>query len=59
MTKVSITCPTTWFNQYDWIRDNCKEYIDDTNWDAWQIGLDDIYFYINETDAILFTLLWK
>ena len=59
MIRVKISCPLTWMYQCDWIRNNCHDYKDDTNWAAWQIGLDDIYFYLPEQDATLFFLRWN
>jgi hypothetical protein len=58
MIKVKISCPITWSEQCKWIWDNCIEWKDTTNWAAWQIGLDDIYFYIPERDATMFFLKW-
>lgn len=58
MIQVTIKCPITWYKQCDWIRDNCVEWEDKTCWAAWQIGFDDIYFMLNDEDAILFKLIW-
>jgi len=58
MTRVTIKCPITWYNRCDWIKDNCKNYKDDTNWAAWQIGLDDIHFWVEDRDATLYYLMW-
>lgn len=58
MTTVSIICPVSWWEQTEWIRNNCSEYQDLTNWAAWQIGLDDIYFNLCDEDAIMFVLKW-
>jgi len=57
MTRITIKCPTTWYKQCDWIRDNCTEWVDQTCWAAWQIGYDDIYFLLKDEDAILFKLI--
>lgn len=29
-----------------------------TNWAAWQIGYETIWFCVSEEDAIIFSLLW-
>ena len=58
MIRVKISCPITWSKQCDWIMQHCTNYKDDTNWSAWQIGIDDIYFYLTEKDATLFFLRW-
>lgn len=59
MTKVSISCPVTWHEQCKWIEENCIIYNDVTEWAAWQIGLDDIYYYLTEQDATIFYLMWS
>lgn len=59
MILVTITCPITWYKQIDWIKLNCKNYLDHTNWAAWQIGLDDIHFYLEDKDATWFKLIWS
>ena len=59
MTRVKITDPIYWHDQCDWIMQNCTDYKDDTNWAAWQIGIDDIFFFIPDEDAVVFNLLFK
>lgn len=59
MTRIKISCPITWYKQIDWIRDNCKHWNDDTCWVAWQIGYDDIYFWLEDKDATWFALVWS
>lgn len=59
MTRIKINCPVTWFRQCDWIYKNCKEWHDETCWAAWQIGYDDIYFLLNNRDAMMFYLMWN
>ena len=59
MTTIKITCPITWFEQCKWIYKNCKNYQDNTNWGMWNIGLDDVYFELEDYDAIRFILIWK
>lgn len=59
MTRITIKCPVTWYHQCDWIRDNCKGYVDRTCWQAWQIGFDDIYYDLEDYDAIMFLLRWS
>lgn len=59
MIKVTITCPITWYKQCDWIEKHCKNYEDKTNWGMWQIGQDDIYFLLEDNEAIWFTLMWS
>lgn len=58
MTKIKITCPITWWEQCEWIWDNCRDYKDVTNWPAHQIGMDDIFFIISDEDAVVFRLLF-
>ena len=58
MTRVTISCPITWWERCDWIQNNCKEWQDSTCWSAWQIGYDDIYYWVSERDAILYALRW-
>lgn len=58
MKLVTITCPTTWHDQIQWIRSNCERYHDGTNWAAWQIGMDYIYFVLEDPDAMMFKLRW-
>lgn len=58
MIRIKISCPITWYEQCKWIADNCTDYSDDTSWAAWQIGYDDIYFYLKERDATMFFLKW-
>ena len=59
MTIVTIKCPITWYEQCEWIYNNCKYYKDQTVWWIWQIGYDDIYFELDDRDAIMFTLVWS
>jgi hypothetical protein len=59
MTTVTIKCPITWYEQCDWIYSNCKNWVDRTYWSEWQIGYDDIYFELEDQDAILFLLRWS
>jgi hypothetical protein len=55
---IIITDRITWWERCEWIKTNCTVYKDRTNWDLWQIGLDDIIFDINERDAIIYYLRW-
>ena len=59
MTRVRISCPTTWWKQCNWIEKNCKNYVDKTEWAAWQIGYDDIYYEVEDRDAVWFNLKWS
>lgn len=59
MTLVKITDPIRWDERLDWIRDNCKEWVDDTNWAGWQIGISDIEIYMSERDAVYYYLTWS
>ena len=59
MTKITISCPITWWEQCKWIEQNCKNYVDRTNWGMWQISQDDIYFEVEDKDAVWFTLMWS
>lgn len=56
MTKVTIKCPINWWYQCDWIEKNCENWEDKTCWAAWQIGYDDIYFWLEDEDAVAFKL---
>jgi hypothetical protein len=58
MTLVKIICPNTWHDQITWIKENCHNYIDETNWGMWQIGQAYIYFWLEVQDALMFTLKW-
>jgi hypothetical protein len=58
MIRVTITCPITWHERCTWIEKNCKNYVDRTNWSMWQISQDDIYFDLEDNDAVLFLLRW-
>ncbi len=58
MNTVKIDCPITWYDQVEWIRKNCINWIDETNWAGWQIGINDIYFQLTDKDAIIFLLVW-
>ena len=59
MIKVRISDPITWHEQCTWIENNCKNYTDATVWAAWNIGIDDIYYYLTEKDATMFFLRWN
>lgn len=59
MTRITISCPITWYHRCDWIEKNCENYTDLTNWSMWQIGQDDIYFLLEDKDAVWFTLVWS
>ena len=58
MTRVTISCPVTWYKQCDWIIKNCKDWEDLTCWAAWQIGYDDIYYNLKDEDATIFKLIF-
>lgn len=58
MTKITISCPITWWERCKWIETNCKNYKDTTNWGMWQISQDDIYYLLEDKDAIMFALKW-
>lgn len=58
MTRVTIKCPITWHERCTWIETNCKNYKDETNWSLWQIGQDDIYYWLQDKDAMMFALRW-
>jgi hypothetical protein len=59
VTRVTITCPITWHERCTWIEKNCKNYVDKTNWSLWQIGQDDIYFDVEDKDAVWYNLMWE
>ena len=58
MTKVTITCPITWWERCKWIETNCNNHKDMTNWAMWQIGQDDIFYLLEDKDAMMFILRW-
>lgn len=58
MVRVRISNPNTWYLQCDWIEKYCEDYECDTNWSAWNIGYDDIYYYVKPRDATVFYLMW-
>lgn len=58
MTTITITCRTTWQARTDWIRENCRGYLEHTNWALWSMGLDDIYFQVEDKDAVWYQLVW-
>lgn len=58
MTTVTITCPISWWERCQWIYKNCTDPVDRTNWAMWQIGQGDIYFEVEDQDAVWFTLKW-
>lgn len=59
MITVTIKCPKNWYKQCDWIYANCRNYKDKTCWSEWQIGYDDIYFELEDNDAVMFMLRWS
>jgi hypothetical protein len=58
MSRITITCPITWWERCNWVAENCKGYKDATCWSAWNIGYDDIYFEVNDKDAMWYHLIW-
>ena len=60
MAEITITCPITWFIQCEWIKNNCVDWVCNTNWQAWSIGIEgeDIHFSLREEDAVIFKLMW-
>ena len=58
MTRITISCPITWWQRCDWIEKNCQDWKCATEWAAWQIGYDDIYYWLRDEDAIMFALRW-
>lgn len=58
MTTITINCPTTWYLRCEWIDKNCIGRVDATIWGMWQIGLDDIFYEVDDYDAVLYYLIW-
>jgi hypothetical protein len=58
MTRITISCPITWYERCEWIAKNCENYVDKTEWGMWQIGQDDIYYELEEKDAVWYYLKW-
>lgn len=56
--EIIIRCPETWYQRCEWIKQNCQDAVDRTNWQLWQQGLDDIYFWVRQEDAVIFKLLF-
>jgi hypothetical protein len=59
MTRITISCPITWFERCSWIEKNCKNWVDRTNWGMWQISQDDIHFEVEDRDATWYHLIWS
>ena len=57
--RILITDPIQWWERCKWIETHCSQWQDHTNWAAWQIGQDDILFYVPEKDAVLYHLHWS
>ena len=55
---IRITDPIAWWQRIKWIQLNCSEYQDQTNWAAWQIGLEDIVILVPKRDAVEYYLRW-
>lgn len=55
---ITISCPITWHSRVTWIEKNCYGAVDRTCWAAWQIGYDDIYYEVNDCDAMFYYLIW-
>jgi hypothetical protein len=53
-----ITDRITWWERCEWIKENCPDAQDWTNWDLWQLGQDDIIYNIREQDATFYYLRW-
>lgn len=58
MTRITIRCPITWEEKYNWIKSNCVGWEDRTYWGYWRVGLDDICIMLRDEDAVLFRLKW-
>jgi hypothetical protein len=59
VTRVTISCPITWYERCTWIEKNCKNWVDKTNWGMWQISQDDIHFEVEDKDATWYYLMWE
>lgn len=53
-----ITDRITWWERCEWIKANCDDAQDWTNWALWQIGQDDIIYNVKDHDAIIYYLVW-
>lgn len=58
MICITINCPITWWERCKWIEENCSEWQDHTCWAGWQIGYNDIVFYVPEKTATIYYLTW-
>ena len=60
MTLIEIHCPKTWYDQCEWIRKNCTDYVDHTYWAAWDVlGSTKISFSLKDDDALMFKLKFQ
>lgn len=56
--QITITCPITWHARCTWLTDHCPGRVDNTNWGMWQVGLDNVYFAVDDDVALLYYLVW-
>jgi hypothetical protein len=59
MKIITIKERVTWLEQIDWITTNCPGARDMTNWAMWSLGLDDILYMMEESDAVVFKLKFR
>lgn len=55
LVLIKINDRVDWQTKIEWAK-KLSSYDDATDWAAWSIGLDDIYFYLNEEDATIYLL---
>lgn len=59
MTKVTITCPITWWERCKWLHEHDPAYVDMTNWGLVQIGQANVYISVEDEVATLYYLTWQ
>lgn len=59
LTEVVITDRVLWYERITWLAENSAEMVDRTDWAAWQLGLTDAIFLVDDHSAIMYYLTWK
>jgi hypothetical protein len=58
MTTITINDPITWWERRNWLYARDQQCVDTTNWQAWQVGIDDIFISVDSEVATLYYLTW-
>lgn len=56
---ITIRHPLDWWEQYNWVMDNCNTAEDITEWAAWKTGHSYIQFRVVADDAVFFKLKFE